>query len=206
MKNWSEESSAPAPEAGTPVAAEQAPVADKLGAPSRVEIYDQYDHSEPVIKAFTEAIHLDYYADLDAIAISFTSCSVRNSSDVPEVFQTINQKLEQLLAEQDWHQRALLLDIAGLQVAAEAQLSWELVLDGFVSQSCPEVVPNRVLAVQYDSSRPPETRPADDNTMNAAPQESLHRAGNAVRRPALLAVAQTFDEAIDMVRRMRAGM
>jgi hypothetical protein len=122
---------------------------------------------------------------------------------VPEVFQTIYQKLEQLLADQEWHQRALLLDVAGLQVAAEAQIAWELVLDGFVSQSCPEVAPNRVLAVQYDSSRPVATQPDDEN-ITAAPAEILQPIGTAGGQLALLAMAQSFDEAVSMLRQMRA--
>jgi hypothetical protein len=169
------------------------------------ELVKDWSEESSGIKGFTEAIHLGYYEDLDAIAISFTACSVRNSSDVPEVFQTINQKLEQLLAEQEWHQHALLLDIAGLQVAAEAQIAWELVLDGFVSQSCPEVAPNRVLAVQYDSSRPPETRPADEN-VDSAPKEILQPAGNIGGQPALLAVAHSFDEAVGILQHMRTSM
>jgi hypothetical protein len=170
-----------------------------------VEIADVlYDQGEPGIQTFTEAIHLRYYADLDAIAISFTGCSIQNSSDVPEVFQTINQKLEHVLANQEWHQRALLLDLAGLQVAAEAQIAWELVLDGFVSQSCPEVAPNRVLAVRYDSSHPVAAQAADENT-DAAPQEILQPIGTAGGQLALLAVAQSFDEAVSILRQMRAG-
>jgi hypothetical protein len=196
VEEWLEDGSGPAPEAGTLVAAEPAPVSEELGSPGPVETLEQYDHSGLETMAFTDTIRLDYYVDLDAIAISFTGCSVRNSSDVPQVFQTIHEKLEQLLVAQEWHQRALLLDVAGLQVAAAAQIAWELVLDGFVSQSCPEVAPNRVLAVQYDSSRPPRTLPADETT-DAALNETV--------RPALLALAQSFDEAVRMVQDMRAS-
>jgi hypothetical protein len=202
VKNWPGQSSEPFTGDETPEVAELAPSPEDGGSPAPVETRDQFD-DRLEIEAYAEVIHLGYYADLDAISISFAGCSIRKSSDVPLVFQSISQKLEQVLAPQEWHQRALLLDVAGLEVADEAEIAWDMLLDGFVSQYCPEVTLSQALAVQYDSSQLPQDHLTDEGM---ATQEMLQQMGPGGGQLRSLARAQSFDEAVGMLQHMRAGM
>jgi hypothetical protein len=112
-----------------------------------------------MVEAYGQVIHVAYAEEFDAVGLSFSGCPVRQSSDVPWVFKTISHKIQKLLAPQPWRQHPLLVDVARLQVATEAQAAWEMMLDGFVTQSCPEVTPDAVLAIQFDSSLPPAETP-----------------------------------------------
>jgi len=158
---------------------------------------DEHRYDRLLQEVYSQAIHLGYDADLDAISVQFTNCPVMESSDVPWIFQTIGVKIQELFPSDAWQQHGLLLDVAGLQVAPEAEASWEMVLDGFVTQLCPEVAPRIALAIQYDSS----IRHAAGEEDDTIPE--LQRASSVTGQPRPLVVARSYEAALLLLQLMR---
>jgi hypothetical protein len=170
---------------------------DETGEPGQVDETGEQRYDRNLIEAYSRAIHLGYDADLDAIAVQFTNCPVMESSDVPWIFQTIGRKIQELFASDTWHQHGLLLDVAGLQVAPEAEAVWEMMLDGFVTQLCPEVAPRIALAIQYDSSGQYDATPEGEK------MPELQRASSVTGQPRPLMVARSFEAALLLLQLMR---
>ena len=151
-----------------------------------------------MVEAYSQVIHAQYDEELDAVALSFSGCPIRQNSDVPWVFKTISRKILDLLAPQAWRQHAILLDVAKLQVAAEAQAAWEMMLDGFVAQSCPEVTPYAVLAIQYDSSSAP-----DETLEPGEATHDLQLASSVTGQLRPLIEAPSYETAVVLIQLLR---
>ncbi len=141
-----------------------------------------------MVEAYSEVTEVVYDADHDLVRDSFIGCPVRQSTDVAWVFKAIGRKMQALMPPGTWRQYAMLFDVAGLELAPEAETAWRMVLDAFVTHACPEVAPGMALAAQYNSLN---DTPA---TETAAEQE---------QRP--LALARSYDEALRIIQERRAG-
>jgi hypothetical protein len=165
-----------------------------------VETHEQR-YERLMVEAYSQVIHVTYDGEFDAISLRFSGCPIRQNSDVPWVFKTISRKLQDALAPATGPQHAMLLDIAGLQVAAEAQAAWEMVLDGFVAQACPEVTPYVVLAIQYDSSSSAGETPEPGE---AAYDLQLASSVTGQRRP--LIQASSYEAAVVLLQMVRTEL
>ena len=192
--------------------AQQVSVADIQSEPEaelpdvREEVSDPLETSEEryerlMVEAYSQVIHVGYDEELDAVGIAFSGCPIRQNSDVPWVFKTISRKIQDLLAPQAWGQHALLLDVAKLQVAAEAEAAWEMMLDGFVAQTCPEVTPYAVLAIQFDSSASPDETPAPGDVTH-----DLQLASSVTGQQRPLIQASSYEAALVLLQLLRTEL
>jgi hypothetical protein len=179
----------------------------ELELPARPEEVDapietnEERHERLMIEAYSQVIHVAYDEDFNAVLLTFSGCPIRQDSDVPWVFKTISRKIQDIFSRTTWHQHALLLDVARLQVAPEAEAAWEMVLDGFVAQSCPEVTPYAVLAIQFDSSSP-----ADEIPVAAETSHDLQLASSVTGQQRPLIQAASYDAAVLLLQMLRAEL
>jgi hypothetical protein len=102
-------------------------------------------------RAYAERIVIEYDPVFETVSLRFNECTVRTRDEVTQAFRVLLAKLRTLLARVHREHAALLVDIAGLEVAPAMQPDWGRALRGILAATCPRTRQGRFLIASYDS-------------------------------------------------------